>query len=206
MSAEEAERAFFADASHELRTPISVVRGATELLLEDSEEAPAMLPRLLRLDRGVRELSELLDALLRLARRRTGEAEEIVLHVWLSGCLAAADSIKDGTVRLTVHGDGGSRLLPASDGELVVRSVVRRLLPPGLPGLLEVVISNESISLRFAAEDRQQAPVRGLQPRPSDRRLGLTLIGRLAEQLGWDIDDSQAETAPVVIRLPRSDG
>lgn len=206
VSAEEAERAFFADASHELRTPISVVRGATELLLEDSEEAPAMRPRLLRLDRGVRELSELLDALLRLARRRSGETEEVILKAWLRKCLAGTAAIKDGTVRLVVHGDGGTCLLPASDAELIVRSVVRRLLPPELPGLLEIAVSEQEIEFRFVREERAHVAVRGLQPRQSDRRLGLTLIGRLADQLGWDIDDSLAEAWYVVIRLPRSDG
>lgn len=206
VSAEEAERAFFADASHELRTPISVVRGATELLLEDSEESPAMRPRLLRLDRGVRELSELLDALLRLARRRTGETEEVVLKAWLRKCLAGTASIKDGRVRLVVHGDGGTCLLPASDAELIVRGVIRRLLPPELPGLLEIAVSKEAIEFRFVGEERTHVLVPGLQPRQSDRRLGLTLVGRLAEQLDWDIDDSRAQAGHVVIRWPRPDG
>ncbi|HVR80822.1 MAG TPA: histidine kinase dimerization/phospho-acceptor domain-containing protein, partial [Luteimonas sp.] len=58
VAAEDAERAFFADASHELRTPIAVVRGATELLLEDAADIPQLQPRLQRLDRGMRQLSE----------------------------------------------------------------------------------------------------------------------------------------------------
>jgi signal transduction histidine kinase len=203
VQAEEVERSFFADASHELRSPISVIRGASELLLEDSEEVPHLRPRLLRLDRGIRELSELLDALLRLARGRMGEPEKVVLRQWLGDCLAQADSIKEGKVQLAVGGDGGSHLLPASGAELVVHSIVRRLLPPTVPGLLEVNIGSQSIALRFIAAENAQRPSSGLQPRPSDRRLGLTLMGRLAEKIGWDIDDSKAEAGYVLIRLPR---
>lgn len=205
VSADEAEQAFFADASHELRTPISVVRGATELLLEDTQDVPGMRARLLRLDRGVRELSELLDAVLRLARRRTEEFEDVVLLDWLSQCLAGAESIKNGTVQHSVQGDGGSVSLPVSSAELIVRSVVRRLAPPGVSGRLDVVVSRAAIELRFVEADKQAAPLGGLQSSPSDRRLGLTLIGRLADQLGWEIDDSQAESGQAVIRLSRSD-
>lgn len=228
VSAEEAERAFFADASHELRTPISVVRGATELLLEDSSEIPALRPRLLRLDRGIRELSELIDALLRLARRRTGTPERVSLHGWLTACLANADSIRNGQVRLVVGGgeradrdelrpaeaergddlgSDGDCLLPVAEAELVLRGIVRRMLPPSMTGQLLVTGSRQAdsghtIKLHFTSPDTPQASVAKIRPHPSDRRMGLTLVGRLAEQLGWRIDDAQAESGRVVIQLP----
>ncbi|HEU4773052.1 MAG TPA: histidine kinase dimerization/phospho-acceptor domain-containing protein [Lysobacter sp.] len=231
VSAEETERAFFADASHELRTPISVVRGATELLLEDSDELPALRPRLLRLDRGIRELSELIDALLRLARRRTSAPERVALHGWLTACLANADPVRNGQVRLVV--DGGERddrnefqpaeagrdddpgpdgdcLLPVAEAELVLRGIVRRMLPPGVPGQLRVTGARQpgschTVELHFTSPDTLQTSAAKIQPRPSDRRLGLTLVGRLAEQLGWRIDDTQAESGRVVIQLPHGE-
>ena len=56
VEADAHEQAFFADASHELRTPIAVVQGATEVMLDDvgSETDPRRIERLRRLDRGVR--------------------------------------------------------------------------------------------------------------------------------------------------------
>lgn len=201
LAAEKAERAFFADASHELRTPISVVRGATELLLEDSADAPHMRPRLVRLDRGIRELSELLDALLRLARHQTGaNVEQVVLRDWLARCLATADSIVHGDVQLQIVGDAPTIALPAGDAELVVRGVVRRLLPPGSSGNLKVSLSETTIEFQFIGRDGPAGSTRGVQVRPSDRKLGLTLVGRLADRLGWVVDDSLAESGRVAIR------
>lgn len=204
LAAEEAEHTFFADASHELRTPISVVCGATELLLEDSLDAPHMRPRLMRLDRGIHELSDLLDALLRLARRSSAAAtQHVVLRDWLADCLSTADSVADGNVQLQIRGGDLAVALPASDAELVVRGVVRRLVPPGSSGHLQVSLTDSTIALRFIGQKPSTSEARGMQSRPSDRKLGLTLVGRLADRLGWVLDDRHAESGVVVISLPR---
>lgn len=202
LAAEETERTFFADASHEMRTPISVVRGAAELLLEDSADAPHMRPRLMRLDRGIRELSELLDALLRLARHQTGATtEQVMLRDWLARCLASAEPVADGSVQWQLLGDDPAVLLPAQDADLVLRGVIRRLIPSGSSGNLQVSLSDSAIELQFTGQEPPAPAARGVQSRPSDRKLGLTLVGRLADRLGWLLDDSQAESGLVVIRM-----
>lgn len=202
VTAEEAEQSFFADASHELRTPISVVRGATELLLEDSGALPALQPRLQRLDRGIRELSELIDALLRVARHRVDNAEPVELRNWLGSCLAGVGAIADGTVIVVLEGDDVDTTLPIGDATLIVHGILRRLLPPGVPGVLTVATATQQITLAFNAQDIPQPPSRRPPARSSDRRLGLTLVGRLAERIGWEIDDTQAADGHVRILLP----
>lgn len=200
VAAEQAERAFFADASHELRTPIAVVQGATELLLEE-DHALTIRPRLLRLDRGVRELADCLDALLRLARRRIDQTETVVLQRWLGEPLTAVDAIKDKTVELRIHGLEMEHCLAIREMELVVNAVVRRLVPPAQHGALDVTIARDVLIFHFNKAGVIQTEKPRLQARSSDRSLGLTLIGRLASQLGWTIDDSQAENGRVVIRF-----
>lgn len=74
---EERQQAFFADASHALRTPIAVVRGAAEVILDDPPEGGPHLQRVDRLDRGVRELGDLTEALLAVARTRPLQAAPI---------------------------------------------------------------------------------------------------------------------------------
>lgn len=199
VTAEEAEQSFLADASHELRTPISVVRGATELLLDDSHALPALQPRLLRLDRGIRELSELIDALLRLTRHRVDTAESVELRSWLDSCLSGVTAIADGTVAVVLKGDELESILPVTDATLIVRGILRRLLPPDVPGVLTVDLSSRLIAFAFNAEGIPQKAPDGQRVRSSDRRLGLTLVGRLAERMGWEIDDSDSASGRVLL-------
>lgn len=202
VAAEDAERAFFADASHELRTPIAVVRGATELLLEDSVDVPAWQPRLQRLDRGMRQLSELLDALLGVARRRVGASETVNLRDWIAHCLGTFDAIRDGSLHLAIDGDPGACRLPTREAELVLLGIVRRLLPPETRGTLRVELGHAVISLQCADTDTAVATT--AMPATittSDRGLGMTLIGRLAAQIGWTIDEDAGQRR-VRIGLP----
>ena len=201
VSAEEAEQRFLADASHELRTPISVVRGAVELLLEDSIDLPDLQPRLQRLDRGIRELSELIDALLRLARHRTDAAHPIELRSWLMTCLQDSVPIAAGRVTVELRGEAVVSAIPSADANLVVHGILRRLLPPEAGGTLTVTTSPTVIAFGFHTDQSRARP----PPRPpthsSDRRLGLTLVGRLAERMGWEIDDADAASGNVAIRI-----
>ena len=188
---QEAERAFFADASHELRTPISVVRGATELLIEDGAGMPALQRRLHRLDRGVRQLSGLLDALLGLARNRVGTTEVVSLRDWVSACAVTADAVRDGTVGLEVEGDNRPCRLPPHEAALVLNGLVRQIAPPGRTGTLRIAIDGNAITLQVITSD-QADPDRDAgdkTPDSSDSGFGTTLIGRLATQIGWQVDE-----------------
>lgn len=68
-------RRFVADASHELKTPLTVMRAAVERALTDAQTAPEALEPLEDTLEGVRYMTELVDTLLTLARVDEGRME-----------------------------------------------------------------------------------------------------------------------------------
>lgn len=184
VSADVAQRQFFADASHELRTPIAVVQGAAELLQEDATELPVLRPRLDRLDRGVAELTELLEALLRLGRRHLQPQQSVDAAAWLRQLLVPLLHRHASGVAVDIAGAPGAIAwhLAPHDAGLVLRSLIRGLVPADAYGKLEVGIQPGACTLEFL-------PQAGVMPRAAadDRMPGGTLIRRLAAVYGWTL-------------------
>lgn len=199
MQTEARERAFFADASHELRTPMAVVRGSTELLLDDSQLSEQSRIRLERLDRGVLNLADLLEVLLGLARGRTSPVESVDAAAWLDEVLF--DLKRDCDVVVDIA-EGATRVpLRSREAGLVIRSIVRRLGRSGSSARIHVrvatgVLTLVSLSLDPAASSPAQ------QADSGDSGLGATLAGRLAAQMGWTIDEGRLGEGRITITLP----
>lgn len=70
-----AMRRFVADASHELKTPLTVMRAGVERALTDQKTSPEAMVPLEETLVGVRHMTELVDALLTLARVDEGRME-----------------------------------------------------------------------------------------------------------------------------------
>jgi len=206
VQADASERSLYADASHELRTPIAVVRASAEVLLDDPTASDYARQRLHRLDRGMRELGDLLDVLLDLARRRELVMEELDAAGLLEETVSSL-APADGGVRQPIEIDA-TGTLRASQREslLLLRGVIRRVLPPEMPGTLALRYADSVFRIVFSAdgEPGRQSAGSPVATERSDRGLGLTLIARLAAQLGWEIDDRRANDRPreVSIRVP----
>ncbi|HEX7370907.1 MAG TPA: HAMP domain-containing sensor histidine kinase [Rhodanobacteraceae bacterium] len=70
------DREFNADVSHELRTPLAVIASTTELLVATPELPEKLHTRLTRIERAVRQATELTQALLLLSRaERSGPVD-----------------------------------------------------------------------------------------------------------------------------------
>jgi signal transduction histidine kinase len=85
-----AMRRFVADASHELKTPLTVMRAGVERALTDHKTNPDALVPLEETLVGVRHMTELVESLLTLARVDEGRMELHTEPVDLGGVLAEA--------------------------------------------------------------------------------------------------------------------
>jgi signal transduction histidine kinase len=200
VEADAQERHFFADASHELRTPIAVVRGVAEVILDDPEAGPGMRRRLGRLERGIGELGLLLDVLLGLARRRALVVEAIDAAAVFDESLGALSGL-GGREKLSVHNDlRGDWLGPRREVGLLLQGALRRLLAPDAAGVLRVSRDGDEVSLHFMPQAADAVARLAGVPR-SDTGHGLTLVDRLAQSMGWKIEAIPAADGARELRI-----
>lgn len=200
VDADASERAFFADASHELRTPIAVVHGVAEVLLDEPQADPVMRRRLARLDRGVGELTDLIDVLFGLARRTAYTPISVDAATLLRDAVAP---LAAANAQLAIDIDAnGSLHVPQSQAQLVLRGMLRRLLPPTPDGVLRLHATDAELVLDYRAHDATGTHT--AHGSRSDRGLGLTLVGRFAEHLGWRVEETAVDALHrrAILHLP----
>lgn len=204
VAADAHERAFYADASHELRTPIAVVRGATEVVLDDPNVEPGMQRRLRRLERGARELTDLLDMLLGMARRRTPHTEVLDARELLGEAISALGG-GHGSTSIEIEAPAGLQLrLPRHESLLLLRAAIRRVVPPESAGKLQIHLHEDVIDLDFAAADGLPSAISIGDATRSDDSQSPRLAGRLAEQLGWRLESLPDSAEGLRLRLPEN--
>lgn len=185
VEADAHEQAFFADASHELRTPIAVVQGATEVLLDEPDADPARRIRLQRVERGMQELSDLLEAMLGIARRMPLHPEPVDAAAFLHEAASAVAQSHPG-LAWQVEARGELRL-PRREALLLLRGLSRRLLQPSVAGTLALRLDGPTLDLAFRADEAGSA-TDAETPRRSDTGRAIALLDRLAQRLGWMLE------------------
>lgn len=204
VEAAAAERAFYADASHELRTPIAVVKGAVDVLLDEPASDPALRRRLARMERGVDELADLIEALLGLARQREYEASVIDAAAFLAETVAPT---RAAAPDLHIAIEAVPTLTVARAPALIAaRGLLRRLVPPLATGTLAIGADAAQIVFAFKADRPGHAGAARQGAGRSDRDVAPTLFGRFARHLGGSVEESTDEdgTSRVILRFMAS--
>ncbi len=152
-------RRFVADASHELRTPISVIRGEADVALSQERSAAEYRESLgVVLDES-RRLSRLVDDLLNLARADAGhvrlQTHDFYLNELLAECCRSVQGLA-GTRGLALECCAGNDLQFTGDEQLLRRLVINlldnaiRYTPSGGKVRAELQSANGSVRLRVS--------------------------------------------------------
>jgi two-component system, OmpR family, sensor kinase len=224
QASEERLRRFVADASHELRTPVSAVGAYAELFERGAQQRPADLARVLR---GVRvetsRMQALIEDLLLLTRLDEGrplERQPVELVGLAGEAVEAAETI-GGDWPLSIEAD---EPVEVTGDRMRLREVLDNLLanvrthtPPGTRTTLRVrqegddaVVEVADEGPGLAAEDAGRVFERFYRADPSRARdrggtgLGLAVVAALVEAHGGrvEVDTTPGSGATFRVRLP----
>ena len=220
------QRRFIADASHELRTPVAVVRARAESLARNATARPSEEQReLLQLQRDAEELSALLSDLLDLARldavRQTLALEPVALVDVVEEIAAQFKPLADEEhVQLCAQSDPVWALAHLARLRQVLRALVDNALKHTTAGgrvdieadargrwaVLRVVDTGEGISEQelpkvgtpfYRVAEARQRPIGGAG-------LGLSIANELVRLMRGEmrIESRQGHGTTVTVRLP----
>jgi len=213
----ERERNFTRDASHELRSPLTVISMAVEVLRGNPDLGTAGHRALDRIDRAARDMRELVEAFLLLARESGTELE----REWLSVNELVETELD--RARLTLP---ETRATFETDGVLYVRAP-RQVLASLIGNLVRNALSHaaeDRVRIRLEAEElliedfgAGMAPeelarafepfYRGGSGAADGHGVGLTIVRRLSDRFGWPvaIDSTPGVGTRVRIRFPEGE-
>ncbi len=210
----ERDREFNADVSHELRSPLTVITGATELLLAQQDLAPKVRTRLLRIARAARQSADITTALLHMVRaeqgihtdstaQNVGRVVNEVVHLYepliggkpLELRVAEEDKVSviapESVIAVTVGNLIGNAMRYTSEGEVVITIGNGRVkvedTGPGIP--------EQDLARVF---DRHY---RGENVTGKGAGLGLAIVKRLCELYGWSIHFSNRRSGGLCAEL-----
>ena len=196
----ERERDFTRDASHELRTPLTVVRVASDLLGQEQALSERGVRSLRRMGNAVREMEELIDAFLVLARHPDVplELEEIDIAEVAHEQAALAMPLLEGKPVVLEVVEHAQPLVhaPLRAPGVVLGQLLRNACEHTDAGRIEVRVEADRIEIEDSGAGMDAATLaRAFQPffRGSDsattgKGLGLHVVQRLVERLGWSVE------------------
>ncbi len=212
----ERERNFTRDASHELRSPLTVIRIAADMLLSEQELSAPAQSSVLRIKRSAQDMEELMEAFLLLAResdqgftREEVSVNDIVAEELERARLIAADKpievehTADGTLWVV----GPDKVLASLIGNLLRNAFsytdagrVAVHIDRG-----EVVIEDSGIGIpEQQVEQVFQPYFRASPQRRGGHGVGLTIVKRLSDRFGWPVEiaSTPGHGTRVVVRFP----
>jgi len=210
------ERNFTRDASHELRSPLTVIQMAAGMLEADAGLSDTSRRSVARIERAARDMEELTSAFLLLAREsQTGlPLEATCVNDVLADELERAHLLAAGkpvesrlaaTHRLYV--DAPEKVLAVLLGNLLRNAFSYTDAGEVVVDVsaASVVIRDTGVGIAHGQVDAMYQPfVRGDSSRRGGHGVGLTIVRRLSDRFGWPvaIDSSPGVGTLVEIRFP----
>ena len=212
------ERTFTREASHELRSPLTVIRASSDVLLKRDDLSPQTRAFVEKISRAGRDMEELTQALLLLARENEvgSEQNEVLVNDIVEQEISKAELIyKD--KNLSISFDQNHALYVRGSGKmlgLVVGNLIRNACAYTEKGGVNITVGDQFVEIAdsgigIANEDLKavfQPYFRIEKSVESGHGIGLSLVKRLTDRFGWPLEMSSEEGIGTTVRVSLPQG
>jgi signal transduction histidine kinase len=214
----ERERNFTRDASHELRSPLTVIKMATELLLNDASLNENARRSVLRIERYAREMEDLVEIFLLLARESSHSlpAESVCVNEIVEDELERVRLLA-GDKPIVVSHTADSRLIvpgPRKVFSVLIGNLLRNAFSYTDAGQVAVHVGPRELLIRDSGIGIPEQDVkqvfrpffRGDVRQRGGYGVGLSIVKRLSDHFEWPVHiDSQVGVGTqVTVRFPKA--
>lgn len=214
----ERERNFTRDASHELRSPLTVIKMATELLLNDVSLNENTRRSALRIERYVKEMEDLVEMFLLLAREPNYglPAESVCVNEIVENELERARLLAEDKPIAVSH-TADFRLIttgPRKVLSVLIGNLLRNAFSYTDAGRVAVHVGSRELLIEdsgIGIPERDVKDVfrpffRGDVRQRGGHGVGLSIVKRLSDHFDWpvDIDSRVGVGTRVTVRFPRA--
>lgn len=214
----ERERNFTRDASHELRSPLTVIKIAADMLLSEQELDTPARNSVLRIRRAAADMEELTEVFLLLARESEHglSTDPVCVNDIIAEELERAN-VRLGAKPVEVTVNSSCRLITEASDKVVsvlFGNLIRNAFDYTDSGTVAIQIDPGSVSIEDSGRGMRDEDVdRAFEPfyRGGSRQrgghgVGLTIVKRLSDRFGWPIHVSSevGVGTRVVVEFPHS--
>jgi len=191
------EKQFTRDASHELRTPVTIIKGAVEIMEQqpELETNPLLANPLKRISRSVKDMETLIETFLWLAREESGPEETCLVEPVVRKAISDNQYLienKDINLKIDVH---SAKSLKVREEVLyiTITNLIRNAFHFTTKGSVTITIDEVHICIHDTGmgieteriDSVTQTHVKGEQSQGFG--LGLSIVSRLCMRFGWKL-------------------
>ena len=207
------ERAFTRDVSHELRTPLTVIGMAANLIEAEGKLDKHDAKALQRIKNANKDMQELVEVFLSLARESEGEIEES--QIWIEEVVEhtieqAKVLIKDKKISINVHKNHDLSLkASAKILEVLIGNLIRNAFNYTEEGTVDIFINDGFVKVQDTGVGMTEKQIEQVYKpffragaRPSGGHgVGLTIVKRISNKFDWPvvIDSKESEGTTVTV-------
>ena len=197
----EREQLFTSAAAHELRTPLAVIQGATDVLEAQPNLPPAAERAAARLQRATRDMREFIEALLFLSREDEGEGFESascdvgrIARQLAEDYRRLADGKKIEICPLAI--DDLVLDVPPALPAIVIGNLLRNAVEHTDDGRIQVALENRTLRITDTGQGIEESARAQLFDRDYSTKpgggMGLHLSKRICDRFGWQLTIASA--------------